>query len=303
MKSGHVQPNAIKYLDPQFLANIGNLELIARSVVEGFITGLHKSPFHGFSVEFSQHRPYMPGDALRFVDWKVYGRTDRYYIKQFEEETNLRSYILLDVSSSMAYQSGKISKWMYASYLASALAYLLLHQRDATGLVLFDDQVRLQMPPRSMGSYLRQMLRQIEQVQLGNDTSVGKVLHRIADQFRRRGLIILISDLLDDPVEIMKGLKHFRHDKHEVLVFHILDRQEVEFEFNGNILFKDLESGERVKTQPFFIREQYRERFRNFLKYYQLQTSKNNIDYQQMFTDEPLNVALAKFLSKRRRLF
>ena len=154
-----------------------------------------------------------------------------------------------------------------------------------------------------MGSYLRQMLRQIEQVQLGNDTSVGKVLHRIADQFRRRGLIILISDLLDDPVEIMKGLKHFRHDKHEVLVFHILDRQEVEFEFNGNILFKDLESGERVKTQPFFIREQYRERFRNFLKYYQLQTSKNNIDYQQMFTDEPLNVALAKFLSKRRRLF
>ncbi len=303
MKSGHVQPNAIKYLDPQFLANIGNLELIARSVVEGFITGLHKSPFHGFSVEFSQHRPYMPGDALRFVDWKVYGRTDRYYIKQFEEETNLRSYILLDVSSSMAYQSGKISKWMYASYLASALAYLLLHQRDATGLVLFDDQVRLQMPPRSMGSYLRQMLRQIEQVQLGNDTSVGKVLHRIADQFRRRGLIILISDLLDDPVEIMKGLKHFRHDKHEVLVFHILDRQEVEFEFNGNILFKDLESGERVKTQPFFIREQYRERFRNFLKYYQLQTSKNNIDYQQMFTDEPLNMALAKFLSKRRRLF
>jgi uncharacterized protein (DUF58 family) len=303
MKSGHVQPNAIKYLDPQFLANIGNLELIARSVVEGFITGLHKSPFHGFSVEFSQHRPYMPGDALRFVDWKVYGRTDRYYIKQFEEETNLRSYILLDVSSSMAYQSGKISKWMYASYLASALAYLLLHQRDATGLVLFDDQVRLQMPPRSMGSYLRQMLRQIEQVQLGNDTSVGKVLHRIADQFRRRGLIILISDLLDDPVEIMKGLKHFRHDKHEVLVFHILDRQEVEFEFNGNILFKDLESGERVKTQPFFIREQYRERFRNFLKYYQLQTSKNNIDYQQMFTDEPLNMALTKFLSKRRRLF
>ncbi len=298
-----MQLQSTKYLDPQFLANIGNLELIARSVVEGFITGLHKSPFHGFSVEFAQHRPYMPGDALRFVDWKVYARTDRYYIKQFEEETNLRSYILLDVSSSMAYQSAKVSKWMYASYLASALAYLLLHQRDATGLVLFDDRIRLQMPPRSMGSYLRLMLKHIGQAQMGKDTSVGTVLHQIADQFRRRGLIILISDLLDDPEEILKGLKHFRHDKHEVLVFHILDRQELEFEFNGNVMFKDLESDERVKTQPFFIRQQYRERFRNFLKYYRLETSKNNIDYQQMFTDEPLNIALTKFLSKRRRMF
>ena len=298
-----MQLQSTKYLDPQFLANIGNLELIARSVVEGFITGLHKSPFHGFSVEFAQHRPYMPGDALRFVDWKVYARTDRYYIKQFEEETNLRSYILLDVSSSMAYQSAKVSKWMYASYLASALAYLLLHQRDATGLVLFDDRIRLQMPPRSMGSYLRLMLKHIGQAQMGKDTSVGTVLHQIADQFRRRGLIILISDLLDDPEEILKGLKHFRHDKHEVLVFHILDRQELEFEFNGNVMFKDLESDARVKTQHFFIRQQYRERFRNFLKYYRLETSKNNIDYQQMFTDEPLNIALTKFLSKRRRLF
>ena len=199
-----MQLQTTKYLDPQFLANIGNLELIARSVVEGFITGLHKSPFHGFSVEFAQHRPYMPGDALRFVDWKVYARTDRYYIKQFEEETNLRSYILLDVSSSMAYQSAKVSKWMYASYLASALAYLLLKQRDATGLVLFDDRIRLQMPPRSMGSYLRLMLKHIGQAQMGKDTSVGTVLHQIADQFRRRGLIILISDLLDDPEKIVK---------------------------------------------------------------------------------------------------
>ncbi len=297
-----MRQNSVKYLDPQFLAHIGNLELIARTVVEGFITGLHKSPFHGFSVEFSQHRPYMPGDALRFVDWKVYGRTDRYYIKQFEEETNLRSYILLDVSSSMDYRSARLSKWTYASYLASALAYLLLHQRDATGLVLFDDAIRLQMPPRSMGSYLRIMLRHIEQARLGNDTSIASVLHKVADQFRRRGLIILISDLLDDAQEVIKGLKHFRHDKHEVLVFHILDRQEAEFKFSGNVLFKDLESGDRVKTQPFFIRNQYRQRFQAFLKYYQLETSKNNIDYQPMFTDEPLNIALTKFLSKRRRL-
>lgn len=295
--------NSVKYLDPQFLARIGNLELIARTVVEGFITGLHKSPFHGFSVEFSQHRPYMPGDALRFVDWKVYARTDRFYIKQFEEETNLRCYIVLDVSKSMAFKSGNVSKWMYASYLALALAYLLFHQRDATGLVLFDSDIRLQMPPRSMGSYLREMITQIERVQMGNDTSVGKVLHQIADQFRRKGLIIVISDFLDDPQEIIKGLKHFRYDKHDVLAFHILDRQEADFDFSGNAMFKDLESGDKIKTQPFFIRQQYRQRFQAFLKYLQSETSKNSIDYQQIFTDEPLNIALTKFLSKRKRLY
>ncbi len=298
-----MEQNYIKYLDPKFLATISNLELVARSVVEGFITGLHKSPFHGFSVEFSQHRPYMPGDALRFVDWKVYARTDRFYIKQFEEETNLRCYILVDVSASMGYKSGQISKWMYASYLTAALAYLLLHQRDATGLVLFDEAIRLQMPPRSMESYLREMLTHIEQVQLGKDTSVGKVLHQIADQFRRKGLIILISDFLDNPDEIIKGLKHFRHDRHDVLAFHILDRQEAEFDFSGNVMFEDLESGEKLKTQPFFVREQYRQQFGAFLRHYQTETSKNNIDYQQIFTDEPLNVALTKFLSKRKRLF
>jgi uncharacterized protein (DUF58 family) len=298
-----MEQNYIKYLDPQFLATISNLELVARSVVEGFITGLHKSPFHGFSVEFSQHRPYMPGDALRFVDWKVYARTDRFYIKQFEEETNLRCYILVDISASMGYKSGRVSKWMYASYLTAALAYLLLHQRDATGLVLFDEAIRLQMPPRSMESYLREMLTHIEQASLGKDTSVGKVLHQIADQFRRKGLIILISDFLDDPDEILKGLKHFRHDRHDVLAFHILDRQEAEFDFSGNVMFRDLESGEKLKTQPFFVREQYRQRFGAFLRYYQTETSKNNIDYQQIFTDEPLNIALTKFLSKRKRLF
>ncbi len=295
--------NSQQYLDPKFLANIGNLELIARFVVEGFITGLHKSPFHGFSVEFSQHRPYMTGDSLRFVDWKVYGRTDRYYIKQFEEETNLRCYILLDISRSMEYSSEKVSKWMYSSYLAAALAYLLLHQRDATGLILFDDQIRTQMPPRSMGSYLRQILSVIEKAQLGKDTSIGTVLHQIADQFRRRGLVILISDLLDDPDEVLKGLKHFRHDQHEVLVFHVLDRQEMEFDFKGNVMFDDLESNVRVKTQPFFIKQQYQTKFHEFLKKYLMETSKNNIDYQQIFTDEPLHIALTKFLSKRKRMY
>ncbi len=290
-------------LDPKFLSKLGNLELIARSVVEGFITGLHKSPFHGFSVEFSQHRPYMTGDSLRFVDWKVYARTDRFYIKQFEEETNLRSYILLDSSESMAYASKEVSKWQYASYLSAALCYLLLRQRDAIGLVLFDDQIRIQMPPRSMASYLRQMLRQIEQAKMGKDTSIGRVSHTIAEQFRRRGLLILISDLLDDPLEVLKGLKHFRHDQHEVIVFHILDPQEAAFNFSGNVMFEDLETGEKLKTQPYFVKDEYRRRFQEFLRFYRVETSKNNIDYQPIFTSEPLQTALLKFLSKRKRMF
>ncbi len=290
-------------LDPKFLSKLGNLELIAHAVVEGFITGLHKSPFHGFSVEFSQHRPYMTGDSLRFVDWKVYARTDRFYIKQFEEETNLRAYLLVDASKSMNYKSNSISKWQYASYLTAALSYLLLQQRDAVGLVLFDEIIRLQMPPRSMASYLRQILTHLEKTEPGNDTHISQALHTIADQFRRKGLIILISDLFDDPVEILKGLKHFRHDQHEVIVFHILDRQEVEFNFHGNVLFKDLESDEKIKTQPFLIKEQYRKRMNQFLKMLLSETSKNNIEYQLMLTDEPLTIGLTKFLSKRKKLF
>ncbi len=298
MRAEHHQ----RLLDPKFLSTLGNLELIARAVVEGFITGLHKSPFHGFSVEFSQHRPYMTGDSLRFVDWKVYARTDRFYIKQFEEETNLRAYLLVDVSGSMHYGSQKLSKWQYASYLAAALAYLLLRQRDATGLVLFDEAIRVQMPPRSMESYLREILVNLENTKPGNDTQIAHTLHQIADQFRRRGLIVLISDLLDDPLSVLKGLKHFRHDQHEVIVFHILDRQEVEFNFKGNVLFKDLENEEKIKTQPYLIKEQYRQKMQAFLRAYRLETSKNNIEYQLMFTDEPLTVALTKFLSKRKRL-
>ncbi|HHE55175.1 MAG TPA: DUF58 domain-containing protein [Caldithrix abyssi] len=293
----------LNLLDPHFLSKIGNLELISRAVVEGFITGLHKSPFHGFSVEFSQHRPYMTGDSLRFVDWKVYARTDRFYIKQFEEETNLRSYLLLDTSKSMDFTSHKITKWQYATYLAAGLSYLLLQQRDATGLVLFDEAVKLHMRPRSIRSYLKQIINQIENAQLGNDTQIAVALHQIAKQFRRRGLVILISDLLDDPHSVLKGLKHFRHDQHEVIVFQILDRQEVEFNFKGNVLFKDLENEEKIKTQPYLIKEQYRNRMQQFLKVYQLETSKNNIEYQLLFTDEPLTVALTKFLSKRKRLF
>ncbi len=295
-------PAISKYLQPEVLTKISNLQLVAQLVVEGFLTGLHKSPFHGFSVEFSQHRAYNPGDSLRFIDWKVLARTDRYYIKQFEEETNLRSYLLLDVSRSMRFGSGQISKAQYSHYLAAAIVYLLMLQRDATGLVLFDQQIKKILPPRSVFSYLSVLLQAIESVEYGPDTDVGQALHAIADRFRRRGLIILISDLLDTPENILSGLKHFRHDNHEVLVFHIVDPQEKAFDYSGEVIFKDLESGQQIKTYPGYIRNQYRELFQRFQKRFQLECSNHRIGYKMLTTDTPYHIGLTEFLLKRKRL-
>ena len=299
----HRSEDLRRYLLPEVAATLSNLELIARLVVEGFMTGLHKSPYHGFSIEFSQHRPYMAGDSLRFVDWKVYGRTDRFYIKQFEEETNLRSYLLLDTSASMQYGSGQVKKSDYAAFLTAALAYLFIKQRDAAGLVLFDDQVREILPPRSVPSYLSHILHAIGQAEFGKDTQINRVLHQVAERLKRRGLIVLISDLMDEPEKILAGLKHFRHDKHEVLVFHIMDRSEADFAFGGEIQFEDLESGERVKTQPRYIRGAYREQIQKFMNYYKLNFSNNRIDYQLLFTDTPFDVAINEYLLKRKRLY
>ncbi len=297
--------DAVKYLRPEIISRLNNLELIARLMVEGYLTGLHKSPFHGFSVEFSQHRPYLPGDPLRFIDWKVYSRTDRYYIKQYEEETNLRSYILLDISKSMTYQSDKkgISKIQYAKYLAAALAFITLQQRDATGLVLFDDKIRKSMPPRSVFSYLNPILSTIDQTEYGADTRISSVLHEVAEKVRRRGLIVLISDLMDDPAEVLAGIKHFRHDEHEVLVFQILDEQELHFQFSGDVVFEDMETNEEIKTQPGFIRKSYQEQMDAFLHYYKTNFSNNRIDYQRLLTHTTFDAALTQYLLKRKRLY
>jgi len=293
----------IKYLQPEVVSTLSNLELIARLVVEGYLTGLHKSPFHGFSVEFSQHRPYMAGDSLRFIDWKVYGRTDRYYIKQYEEETNLRCHILLDISKSMEYGSGSVSKAKYASCLAAALSFLMIQQRDATGLVLFDDRIRKILPPKSVFSYLNPILRAIDSVEYGKDTMISPALHQVAEQLKRRGLVILISDLLDNPEDVLAGLKHFRYDQHEALVFHVIDEQEKDFNFSGDVIFEDIESSEKIKTQPWYIRESYQERFNQFLDYYKHNFSNNRIGYQQLYTNTPFNVALTEYLVKRKKMF
>ena len=293
----------LKYLQPEVISSVKNLELVARLVVEGYLTGRHRSPFHGFSVEFSEHRQYIPGDNLRFVDWKVFGRTDRYYIKQFEEETNLRCHILLDVSKSMQYSSEKITKAQYASYLTAGLTYLMLQQRDSTGLVLFDDSIRSLISARSVFSHLNVILQAIDTVQYGNDTNISTALHKVAEQIRKRGLIILISDLLDEPQAILNGLKHFRHNKHEILVFHIIDRKEIEFDFSGDVLFEDLESNDKIKTQPRYIREMYRQKFSEYLDFLRVNFSNNRIDYQQLFTTTPFDKALTEYLLKRKRMF
>lgn len=292
-----------KYLDPQIIASFANLELQAKQVVEGFISGLHKSPFHGFSVEFSQYRPYLPGDSLRFVDWKVYGRTDRYYIKQYEQETNLRSYILLDISKSMQFGSGAMNKFQYAAALAASLAYLLIRQKDAAGLVTFDKEIKKVLPPRSVISYLPQIFTEIEHAIPGNDTQISGVLHQVAEQIHRRSLVIIISDLMDDPEAVLNGLRHFRHDGHEALVFHLMDPHELEMDYSGEIMFEDLESGQRIKTHPSYLRQTYKKKIQEFLEYYRVQCSNSKISYNLIHTDMNFQQALTQFLLKRKRLF
>lgn len=268
-------------------------------VVEGFIVGLHKSPYHGFSVEFAEHRAYGPGDNLRYLDWRLYGKTDRFYVKQFEEETNLKAHIMLDKSKSMAYGSGDITKLQYASYLSAALTYLLLRQQDAVGLTLFDTEVRTHIRPSSRPSMLNNILTHLETVTPGEQTSIGRSLHHLADRIRRRGLVIIISDMLDDLDSIMNGLKHFRHDRHEVLVFHVLDPREIDFAFDAHAKFKDMESGEIKATEPWHIQKDYRNAVEHFRATLGLRCREQHVDYIPLSTDQSLDIALMAYLNKR----
>ncbi|KPK95855.1 hypothetical protein AMJ80_03275 [bacterium SM23_31] len=295
--------NTKVFLKPETLSRLSNLEIRARLVVEGFITGLHKSPYHGFSVEFAEHRQYMPGDEIKHIDWKVLGKTDRYYVKQYEEETNLKSYILLDVSGSMLYGSGKVTKIEYASYLAASLTYLMLKQRDSVGLALFSDKILKYVPPRSVQTYLIHILREIENIEPQGKTNVSPAFHLLAEKIKRRGLVIIISDLFDVPDKIVSGLKHFRHKKHEVLLFHILDPYEVSFAFNKESVFLDIETGEEINTLPWHIRRDYRRQVKDMLYFYQKFCRENRIDYVLMNTETELDKALSEYLIKRKRLY
>jgi len=292
----------LKYLRPDVVSRLSRLDLIARLVVEGFITGLHRSPYHGFSVEFSEHRPYMPGDSLRHIDWKVWGRTDRYYVKQFEEETNLRAYILLDSSGSMGYTSGNITKLQYAKYLTAALSYLMLRQRDAVGLVTFDKKIRTYLPPRSIFSILSLTLKELDRLEAGGETNLSNIFHDLAERIKRRGLIIILSDLLDDPLKVLNALKHFRHRKHEVIVFHILDPMEHTFTFKKDSLFIDMETGEKIQTEPWHIRSLYRKGINILLEEYKRECLQHRIDYVFLDTSQPFDIALFRYLVMRKRI-
>jgi len=292
-----------RLLDPDVAARLKSLELRARLVVEGFIAGLHRSPYHGFSVEFAEHRQYMPGDPVHHLDWKVYGKTDRYYLKEFEEETNLKCQILIDCSGSMAYGSGAVTKFEYAQSLAAALSYLMLQQRDAVGFTAFAEQVEAHVPSRSASNHLHVVLRQLAQLTAQKTTDTAAVLHTLAEQNRRRGLIILLSDLLTDPASVISGLKHFRHRRHEIVVFQILDRQEREFSFPQAVRFEDMETREVIPTLPAQIRTAYRRQMNELIQQYRQECLRSHVDYHLLDTSVPFGRALYAYLGKRGKMF
>lgn len=289
-----------KYLEPSTVAQLASFELRARLVVEGFITGLHRSPFHGFSVEFAEHRQYRPGDEIRYIDWKIYSRTNRYYVKQFEEETNLRSVIAVDCSSSMAYKSeGNISKFAYATYLSAALSYLMMKQKDAAGLALFDTEVQTYLPPSSKMSYIGEILRTLDKAKPSNATGLNRALDRLADRISRRSLVIIISDFFDEPESVFSALKHFRHQKHDVLAVQLLDPREVDFNFGTAATFKDMESGEELVTHPYQIQHAYATEVQKYITALKRECYSHNIDYLQVDTSQPFDKVLREFLVKR----
>ncbi len=291
-----------RYFDPEGLARVGHMELVARQVVEGFLTGRHRSPYHGFSVEYLDHRQYAPGDEIRTIDWKILARTDKYYVKLFEDETNLRAYILLDCSKSMAFKSGATSKLEYGSYLAAALSYLMLHQNDAVGLVLFDSEVRQYLPPKARPTQFRRILESLETPPSSEDTDVGAVLHDVAERIHRRSLVIVISDLIDDVEKVANGLQHFRHDHHEVLAIHVLDDAELTFPYDRLTRFKDMEGVGRVVVNPKSLRNRYLARMQTFLEGVKAACFERGISYNLANTKEPYDVFLAAYLEKRSRL-
>jgi uncharacterized protein (DUF58 family) len=292
--------NYQRYLDPQTLASIEGLDLQARMVVEGYVAGMHPSPYHGFSVEFAEHREYVPGDDIRHVDWKVWSKTDKLYLKQYEEETNLLSYLLVDTSESMAYASGEnVSKLQYAQFVASALAYMILKQQDSVGLIVFDDAVRRYLKPAGSPSQLKEVIRLLDVTPAREKSDLGVVFHDLAERFKKRGIVAVFSDLFDDVDKVVSGLKHFRHRRHEVIVFHILDPAEIDFPFRDTTLFKGLEDISQVLTDPHSLRRAYQEEVTSFLKEIEKACRMADIDYVPLRTNQNLGIAISSYLASR----
>ena len=290
-----------QFLDPAVVARLGTLELKARTIVEGLLSGLHRSPFKGFSVEFAEYRQYIPGDDLATIDWKVYARSDRHYVKKFEEETNLDCHVMLDVSGSMAYGSSGITKFEYGACLAASLGYLMNRQRDAVGLTAFDDRIVAALPASARPGPLRSLLITLNRLEPGRETDVARPLHRLAESLTKRGLVVLISDLLDDPDRVVRALKHFQFRGTDVIVFHVLDPDEIEFPFARATRFEDLETGEEVMAVPSVVRDHYLAQMNGLVGQYKRDLGACGIDYCLISTEQPLEIALLAYLSTRAR--
>ena len=302
-KTASASKDAANFLDPSVLAGIDNLELRARVAVEGFLSGLHRSPHRGFSVEFNDYRQYQRGDDLRHVDWKLYARSEKFYIKQYEDETNTRCMLALDTSASMAYGSKGLSKLDYAISVASALAYFIMRQRDAVGLLTYDDKLRDFLPARARQPHLMQLLRILSQVQPGQQTDAAKPLGDLAATLTKKSLVLLISDLLQGEEATLATLRNLRAMGHDVIVLHVMDDSELHFNFDESSEFIDSETGEAFITTPASVREAYLDNVNRFLDDCKKQCQRAGVDYCLLNTSEPIDAALAAFLSKRARGF
>ncbi len=292
-------PDSKRFLHPEAIKRISRMDLRARKVVEGFLAGMHRSPYFGRSVEFRQHRQYSAGDDIRYIDWKVWGKQDRFYVKQFEEETNLRATLLVDVSHSMHYGSGAMTKFEYAATIAVSLAYLLLRQQDAVGCVAFDDRQRAVVPQRTRRNHLNAIITALDASEPNNKTDLYRILRNAAESFPRRGMVVLISDLLADRPGLMRGLKLLRSRGHDLLVFHVMDDDELDFPFNGPTRLEGLELPEVLNCNPRALREGYLQALGAFLEEVRRGCAHNNTDYALLRTSQPLDAALAAYLSNR----
>ena len=292
-------PDSKRFLHPEAIKRISRLEIRARHIVEGFLSGMHRSPYFGQSVEFLQHREYVPGDDLRHVDWQVWARQDRLYVKQFEEDTNLRCHLLVDISNSMRYGNGHLTKYEYACTIASSLAYLILKQQDAVGAVSFDEKIRVRVPVRSKRNHIMSILQAFDVNQPQDKTDLYSVFNSVAESHPRRGMVVVVSDLFGDIERTLKGLRLLRQRGHDVLVFHVMDDEELEFPFTGPTRFEDLEDDQFLNCNPRSLREGYLEALNEFLENTRHGCAKNTVDYMLIKTSDPLDAMMAKFLSNR----
>lgn len=294
-----MEPDPSQYLTPAKLSRFKHFEMLAHTVVEGMLTGLHRSPYKGYAVEFAEHREYSPGDDLKYLDWKLYGKFDRFYIRQFEEDTSMRAYLLLDCSGSMAYRSGQYAKIDLGRFICGVLSYVLHLQNDSIGLLTFDSDIRNQLIPRSSRRHLKEILDSLTHTKCGHNTGIAQILHKLANQLHKRALVVIVSDFFDDLDEIKRALTHFAQKKHNVVIFQTLDRNEVEFPFEELLRFESLETGHSLLCDPVRVRREYLKHFQAHVQELKKICYQLEMEYNQFLANDPFEPAIAKYLSGR----